>query len=209
MLQFATHENKKRSATVRPIVVRIPTLIQLFVILAVGSLLATKVEAGKNYEQLLTVTATVESIDVAKREVTLKGPQGNHVTLTVGEKVQRLNEVKKGDQVIVEYYIGIAGELRPPTEEEKAQPYVVLDDEARTPKGEAPAGAVVRTVRVVATVEGLDLPSQTVTLKGPKGRYLTVRVDDPGKLSKAKLGDTVVVVAAEGLAISVEKAKTK
>ena len=41
------------------------------------------------------------------------------------------------------------------------------------------------------------------------GRYLTVRVDDPGKLSKAKLGDTVVVVAAEGLAVSVEKAKTK
>ena len=181
-------------------IVRIPALIQLFVILVVGSLAASKVEAGKTYEQLITVTATVEAIDVATREVTLKGPLGNLVTMTVGDKVQRLNEVQKGDQVIVEYYIGIAGELRPPTAEEKAQPYVVVEDEARTPKGTAPAGAVARTVRVVATVEGLDLPSQTVTLKGPKGRYLTVRVDDPSKLAKAKLGDTVVVVAAEGLA---------
>ena len=155
------------------------------------------------------VTATVEAIDLPNRTVTLKDKNGVLTDLQVGEEVRNLAQVKKGDQVTVEYYIGIAGELRPPTEEEKAQPYVVLDDEARTPKGEAPAGAVVRTVRVVATVESLDLPSQTVTLKGPKGRYLTVRVDDPSKLSKAKLGDTVVVVAAEGLAISVEKTKTK
>jgi hypothetical protein len=193
---------------VRPIL-RIPALIQLFVILVVGSLAANKVEAGKTYEQLVTVTATVEAIDVAKREITLKGPLGNVVTITVGDKVQRLNEVKKGDQVTVDYYIGIAGELRPPTEEEKAQPYVVLDDEARSPKGSAPAGVVARTVRVVAIVEGLDLTSQTVTLKGPMGRYLTVRVDDPSKLLKARLGDTVVVVATEALAVSVEKAKAK
>jgi hypothetical protein len=191
---------------VRPIS-RIPALIQLSVILAAGSLAATKVEAGQVYEQLLTVTATVESVDVAKREVTLKGPEGNHVTLTVGEKVQRLNEVKKGDQVTVEYYIGIAGELRPPTEEEKKTPYLVMDDEARTPKGEMPAGAVARTVRVVATVDALDLTSQTATLKGPKGRYLTVRVDDPAKLKSAKIGDTVVVVATEGLAVSLETPK--
>lgn len=190
-------------------IVRIPALIQAIALFAAGSLAATRVQAGQTYEQLLTVTATVESVDVAKREVTLKGPEGNHVTLTVGDKVQRLNEVKAGDKVTVEYYIGIAGELRPPTEAEKAQPYVVLDEEARTPKGSAPAGAVVRTVRVVATVESLDLSTQTVTLKGPKGRYLTVRVDDPAKLQKAKLGDTVVVVATEGLAVSVEKAPTK
>ena len=189
-------------------IMRIPALIQV-VVLAIGSLAATQVEAGQTYEQLLTVTATVESIDVAKREVTLKGPEGNHVTLSVGEKVQRLNEVKPGDQVTVQYYIGIAGELRPPTDAEKAEPYLVLEDDARAPKGEAPAGAVLRTVRVVATVEALDASSQTVTLKGPKGRYLTVHVDDPAKLKQAKIGDTVVVVATEGLAVTLEKAKAK
>ena len=190
-------------------IVRIPALIQLSVILAAGSFAATKVQAGQVYEQLLTVTATVEAVDVAKREVTLKGPEGNHVTLTVGDKVERLNEVKKGDQVTVDYYIGIAGELRPPTEEEKKTPYLVMEDEAKTPKGEAPAGAVARTVRVVATVDALDLTAQTATLKGPKGRYLTVRVDDPAKLKSAKIGDTVVVVATEGLAVSLDKPKAK
>jgi hypothetical protein len=208
MLRSATVEHQKRSITVRT-PLRIRALVQLVVILAAGSLAAIKIEAAQSYEELLTLTATVEAIDVATREVTLKGPKGNHVTLTVGDGVQRLDEIKKGDQVIVEYYIGIAGELRPPTAEEKAQPYLVVEDAARAPKEDAPAAAAARTVRVVATVEGLDVPSQTATLKGPKGRYLTVHVDDPAKLSKAKIGDTVVVVAAEGLAISVAKAKAK
>ena len=127
----------------------------------------------------------------------------------MGEQVKRLNEIKKGDQVTVDYYIGIAGELRAPTDEEKAKPLVVVDDEARAPKVSAPAGGVARTVRVVATVEGLDRPSQTVTLKGPMGRYLTVRVEDPGILMKPRLGDTVVVTAVEAMAISVEKVKSK
>jgi hypothetical protein len=190
---------------VKSIVVRIPALI----ILAAGSLVATKLDAGQSFEQLVTVTATVEAIDVATREVTLKGPEGNVVTVTVGDKVQRLNEVKKGDQVTVEYYIGIAGELRPPTEAEKAHPYVVLDEEVRNPKGSAPAGAVARTVQVVATVVGLDLTSQTVTLKGPKGRTLTVGVSDPAKLKAAKIGDTVLVEATEAIAISVAKPQAK
>lgn len=193
----------------RHFVVRIRPLVQLSLILAAGSLAATQVEAAKTYEQLVTVTATVEAVDMATREVTLKGPLGNEATFVVGDQVKRLNEIKKGDQVTVDYYIGLLGELRTPTDEEKAKPFVVLDDEARAPKGSAPAGGVARTVRVVATVEGLDRPSQTVTLKGPMGRYLTFRVEDPAMLLKPRLGDTVVVTAVEALAVSVEKAKSK
>jgi hypothetical protein len=53
----------------------------------------------------------------------------------------------------------------------------------------------------------LDRPTQTVTLKGPGGRYVTVRVADPKILEKPRLGDTVVVTAAEALAVSLEKVK--
>jgi hypothetical protein len=56
---------------VKHFVVRIRPLVPLSLILAAGSLAATKVEAAKTYEQLVTVTATVEAIDLAKREVTL------------------------------------------------------------------------------------------------------------------------------------------
>jgi Cu/Ag efflux protein CusF len=64
-----------------------------------------------------------------------------------------------------------------------------------------------RVIRVVATIEAIDTAAQTVTLKGPKGRYHTVQVQDPAVMKRVKKGDTVVVTAAEALAISLEKAK--
>jgi hypothetical protein len=47
------------------------------------------------------VTADVEAVDYQKRTITLKGAQGNVRTYKVGDAVQRLNEVKTGDQVVL------------------------------------------------------------------------------------------------------------
>ena len=52
---------------------------------------------------LVTVTASVEAINQSTREVTLKGPLGNSVTVTVVERVKRLNEFKVGDYVREDY----------------------------------------------------------------------------------------------------------
>jgi hypothetical protein len=182
--------------------------VSTLAILAFGTHVLAADAPGRTFEQLVTVTAKVEKIDLATRELTLKGPLGNSETIVVGDQVKRLNEIKVGDEITAEYYIGIAAELRPPTDAEKAEPFVVLEGAGKSPAGEAPAAGGIRTVRVVATIEGLDRPSQTVTLKGPMGRYLTVRVQDPSILLKARLGDTVVVTAAEALAVSVEKVKS-
>ncbi|HEX4826293.1 MAG TPA: hypothetical protein VFV19_18480 [Candidatus Polarisedimenticolaceae bacterium] len=184
---------------------RIVAFSALAAVAAAGGLHAADAKHTGAFEQLVSVTAKVEAIDPAKREVTLKGPLGNVETVVVDDSVKRLDEIKVGDEVTAKYYIGIAAELRAPTDAEKAQPYVVMNDTAKTPKGEAPGAGVARTVRVVATIEGLDRPSQTVTLRGPKGRYLTVRVQDPAVLLKPHIGDTVIVTAAEALAVSVEK----
>jgi hypothetical protein len=64
----------------------------------VGVVLAggTGLEAGETKAKpetvtrarLVTLTATVEAVDVAKRQVTLKGPKGNVETITVGEQVR-------------------------------------------------------------------------------------------------------------------------
>ena len=81
--------------------------------------------------------------------------------------MKRLNEIKVGDQVTAEYYIGIAAELRPPTEEEKAQPFLVLEGEGKAPKTSAPAAAAGRTIRVVATIEGLIARPGRSPSRGP------------------------------------------
>jgi hypothetical protein len=59
--------------------------------------------------------------------------------------------------------------------------------------------------RVVATIDAIDKTDRTATLKGPRGNYVTVAVQDPALLESAKVGDTVVVTAAESVALSLEK----
>jgi hypothetical protein len=157
-------------------------------------------------EILVTVTAKVEAINQATREVTLKGPLGNVVSFVVDERVKRLNEVSIGDEVTADYYVSVAGELRAPTEEEKKNPLVVIEDGARAPKGTAPAGGVLRAFKVVATVIGLDLPTQSVTLQGPRGNSGTIRAEKVENLKKLRLGDTVIVTYIEALAVSLKKA---
>ncbi|HEY1489522.1 MAG TPA: hypothetical protein VGF90_00670, partial [Verrucomicrobiae bacterium] len=58
------------------------------------------------------LTAEVTAIDLAKREVTLKGPQRDEVTITVSDAVKRLDEVKVGDSVRVDYLVSVAAEVR-------------------------------------------------------------------------------------------------
>lgn len=156
---------------------------------------------------LVTVTAKVTAVDLAKREVTLKGPLGNVVTFVVDKRVKRLNEFSVGDDVTADYYISLAGELRAPTEEEKKNPVTILAGAARAPKDTAPAGGALRAFKVVATVIGLDLPTQSVTLQGPMGNSGTIRAENPENLKQLRLGDTIVVTYTEALAVSLEKAK--
>jgi hypothetical protein len=157
---------------------------------------------------LVTVTAKVEAVDQAKREVTLKGPLGNVVTFVVDERVKRLKEVKVGDEVTADYFVSLAGELRAPTEDEKEHPLTIIEGGARAPKGASPAAGGLRAFKVVATVLGLDLPTQSVTLEGPRGNSGSIRAENVEKLKQLRLGDTVVVTYTEALAISLQKSQS-
>jgi ribosomal 50S subunit-recycling heat shock protein len=49
------------------------------------------------------MTVRVEEIDYKTRKVAIKAPNGKIVHFTAGDQVKRLNEVKKGDEVVVQY----------------------------------------------------------------------------------------------------------
>jgi hypothetical protein len=155
---------------------------------------------------LVNITASVEAINHKTREVTLKGPLGNTVSFTVDARVKRLNEVKAGDLVVAEYYVSIAAELRPPTAAEEKAPFVMLEEKAKLPPGATPAAGGLRRFKAVTTIEGLDRPTETITVKGPAGNLFTVRVADPANLPKLRIGETIVVTYTEALAIGLEKA---
>ena len=164
---------------------------------------------GREEHMLLSVTGTIQDIDYAKREVTLKGPMGRTETFSVDEKVKRLNEAKVGDAVTIDYYVGMVAELRKPTAEEEKSPLTVIEAGGKAGTNSAPAAGGLRSLKAVCTIEGLDRPTQTVTVKGPAGHYWTAKVADPSRLEQARIGETVVITLTEAAAVSLKKAEKK
>ena len=158
---------------------------------------------------LVTITARVQSIDYTNREVTLKGPLGNEVTFIVDKQVKRLDEAKVGDLVTADYFVSVAAELRKPTSDEQKHPLVYVDAAGKASETEAPAAGGVRRFKVVTTIEGLDRPSSTITVKGPLGHYHVARIEDPSNLPKMRIGENIVVTVTEAMAVSLEKVEKK
>jgi hypothetical protein len=158
---------------------------------------------------LQNYTGTITDIDYPTREVTLQDPQGRLETFVVDNKVQRFNQAKVGDKVSVDYYLGYNAEVRKPTAEEAQNPLVVmLEATGRAGPEAAPAAHGMRQTRAVVTIEGLDRPSQTLTVKGPRGKHFTARVADPSRLDEVHIGDTIVMTFFEATVIALKPAGT-
>lgn len=154
---------------------------------------------------VVTMTATVQDIDVASRFVTLKDADGKVRIVQVGEQVKNLPQVKVGDVVTARYVQAVALELkkggsgvRSASEKESL---------ATAKPGEKPAGVAAEQTTVVATVEKVDAKKRLVTVKGPRGNTVDIEVKDPKKLKQVKVGDEVEITYTEALAISVESPK--
>ena len=175
--------------------------------MAETSLTPSETPAPDSFErwQTMSVTGIVESVDLDSRVASIRGPGGNVFSFVVDEQVRRLDEVAPGDEVVVEYFVSVAGEVRAPTPEEEATPLVVLEAEGRAPPGTSPAGGALNVIQAVVTVEGIDRPTQTVTVKGPLGNYVIIDVADPSWFERLRIGDTAVVTYTESLAISLKK----
>jgi hypothetical protein len=160
----------------------------------------TKVIPG----EMKTATATVEAIEASTRTLTLKGPEGNYVTLTVPASVKKFDQIKVGDTLTAKYYDSIILRLKP--EGEKATDTIGGDV---TPNADAtkPAGTMGAQRTITATITAIDPTVPTVTFSGPNNWKYTSRVEDKKALEKVKVGDRVDITWNEALLISFDETK--
>ena len=157
-------------------------------------------------ESLVTRTATVEAIDLKTRVVTLKDKDGNVVDLEVSERAQNLPQVKVGDQVTAKFYESVAVELADPG---TPMGTATAETAAKAKLGAKPAGVEAALVTVVANIESIDTKKNVATLKGPEGRIVTVKIQDPKKWASAKAGDKLRITYTQALAVEVKKVEKK
>ena len=171
-----------------------------------GAVMTDSAPGKASVAQTVKLTATITAIDKATRDVTLKGPQGNEVTVTVGPDVKNFASMKVGDQVDAHYVEAVTLELK------KGGGQKVERTEQTAVKGakpgEQPAGIVGRQVTVVADVIAVDPAKQTVTLRGPK-RTVILPVSEPEQFKRIAKGDQVEATYTQAFAIAVEPAAKK
>ena len=153
----------------------------------------------------VSLEAEVTAVDYESRELSLRGPQGNIVTITAGDHIERLEDIAVGDSIVTTYIASLEGELREPTEEELANPWVEVDAGAIAPEDVAPGAIVGRKIRAVCTIEGMNRLLGIVTVKDPRGKYHVIGDVEAEKMEGVVLGATLVLVYSEAMAITLEK----
>jgi hypothetical protein len=139
------------------------------------------------------------------REVVVVGPAGNFLTLAAREDGVNLTKIAVGDTIVADYVVSIEAEVREPTAEEQANPWVVMGEMGNT-TSDAPmtAAGAARMIRAVCTIEAMDR-NGNVTIKDSRGHMHSVGGVELEKLDNVRLGDTVVMLFTEALVLSLKE----
>lgn len=163
-------------------------------------------EHGASMSRTATATAIVESVDMRTRQVLLRGEDGSKETIVAGPSVRRLNEVRPGDRVVLEFSEAVAVSLANPSD--GAAPVAAGEAAARAPARMAPGAGAVQGVRARVTVDTVDARTGTVTFTGPAGVQRKARPQQPDMLEFARSlrpGQQVDIIYARSVAVRLER----
>jgi Cu/Ag efflux protein CusF len=154
--------------------------------------------------EVTTVTATVEAIDQATRQLTLKGQDGKLSTVTAPPEVERFSAIKVGDVVTARYIESVVVRLVQPGEN---APDAALDAGVTPRPGDKPGATIANKVDVKVKVQALDKSVPSLTVTTPSGDVRSFRVRDKARLDKLKVGDEINVTYTEALLLTVDPKK--
>ena len=163
--------------------------------------------AREKWEQV-AMQGTVTAINADTREITLMGTDGGLVTITASEAVERFDEIAINDVLKFDFYTYMKAEFRAPTAEEMAEPLVIMAEGGKAPEGMDPAAVVGAIVKAIVSIEVLNRPNMTATVKGPRGNYVTIQMEDEKLITELKIGEVLILTYAEAIAVSLEKVST-
>jgi len=160
-----------------------------------------KVAGSRSYK----VTATVKTLDITNREITLEGAKGKTETVVVGPEVQNLDQVHVGDRVVVKYVQGLMMHMQPPGEA-PVEPEAAIAA-GRAAPGETPGAGIAAAIHATVTITAIDTKNRMVVFEGPRGNLYQVKAGPGVHLDRAKVGDKLVATYTEAMAVTVEPAK--
>lgn len=190
---------------------KVQSLVAALLILVVAGLLlpidaaeaASAEKPGVVEAELAVMTATVQAVDYKNRTITLKGPNGNVATLHVHGRIKNLGQVKVGDKLEVEFYKSVVLYVARGGGKPEAVDEISV---GVAPRGQKPGVEAVNVLEITAKVEAVDYKKHTLTLTGPQGGTVTLKVDKRAKhFKEIKKGDMVVARVTEAIVMDIRQ----
>jgi hypothetical protein len=164
---------------------------------------------------VITMTATVEAVDVTNRVVTLVGPNNNWVEVIVDPA--KIKVIKLKEKITVSYQDEVAVALRTIHKGQQGDSFAA--DETADMGLQAPTvdeqdwvtvspqgGADLNTVEVTDTIAALDRNKRTITFAGTGGKTRTFSVGPNIDLTQVEVGDEVVLEVTRAVAVDIKPA---
>ncbi len=152
--------------------------------------------------QAVTLSATVDAIDMQTRQVTLRDEDGQTQTITVGEEARNLGQVKPGDVVTAEYVRKLDIDVFADDGSELGAG--ALSAAGRAEEGEMPGAMAIESQVLTARVAEINLDNNTFKLQWPDESVEEFVAQNPDNLKRTKVGDIVVIAYTEAVGIIVE-----
>lgn len=179
--------------------------LALTVLAGCASLTATPEPAAT--ATLITATATVESVDMATREVRLRGDGGEAISVIAGPEVRNLAQLEAGDVVEFNFFESVAVSMAEPGDAADQGTMVLA---GRAAEGERPGGFAVESTDLVVTLVSYDDRNFVATLRDDAGT--TRRVTVPPELRSFAAargpGSRVLISVTDALAVSIVETAT-
>jgi hypothetical protein len=150
-----------------------------------------------------TASATVEAIERASRQITLKNDDGKYEVLYVPSTVTRFDALKVGDTVKITYYENIILRTHTPG----TKPIDTTDLGATPAAGAKPGGTAAYQRTITATITAIDQKAPSVSFSGPNGWSYTSRVEDKKALAQVRVGDQVDITWTAATLVSIDGSK--
>lgn len=164
--------------------------------------------AGIGRTESVSARATIKTVDLQARTVTLDTSDGHTIVLKVGDQVQNLPQVRPGDTVIAHYYTSTAYVLAPAGTKLPDDSLAIAD--ARATPGEKPGAAAGSRMVVSGLVVAVDPTLHTISLVDPAGgpvRSINVVTPEGQQSMKLiKIGDTITAIITKAVLVDVEPA---
>ena len=155
--------------------------------------------SGIAAETIITLHGKIIAIDSASKQVTLQGPRGNTVTLTVNNPYN-LQALTAGDRYLAQFTESVSIVGKGPSDK---PPVASLAAGLWSAKpGEIPGAAAAQAVQLVVVVSAIDQADQRVTLQAPDGSTENIHVTNPAALQGVQVGNRIAITLTQSIVIA-------